>query len=135
MQAEPAPIESIKNAIYSEILGVIGKRDSRFADRLLRLCFGVPVGRISEMLVAFERDVNATGFNAAVNRLLSRFVSAVRIAGPVDVPEEGPLIVAANHPGSFDAVILAALIRRDDLTVMSSSLPFINCLPSVAPHF
>lgn len=130
-----ASVQPVKDAIFHEILGVAGKRNSRFASRFIRLILNIPVNRITSILVDFEQNVSTIGWNEAAKSLLSRFVSKVQVNGPIDIPTEGPLIVAANHPGSFDSIILAALIRRDDLMVMSSSMPFITCLPAVAPHF
>jgi hypothetical protein len=39
------------------------------------------------------------------------------------------LLVAANHPGAADGLVIAAALRRDDLKVVISDVPFTRAVP------
>jgi hypothetical protein len=50
------------------------------------------------------------------------------------VPREGPLLLAANHPGLSDAVVLFANTPRADLRVLAAERPFLNALPNTSRY-
>ena len=52
------------------------------------------------------------------------------------IPKEGPLIIAANHPGAYDALVITANLPRSDIKIIVNiPLPFIKEIPSTENHF
>ena len=65
---------------------------------------------------------------------MNYFVTDVDLHGVENIPEHGPLLVMCNHPAAYDAIIVAASIRRDDLKVLGSDIQLIQKLPNIADH-
>ena len=41
----------------------------------------------------------------------------------------------SNHPGTYDSLIIASALRRDDLCIISGDIPFLKSLPQAHKHF
>jgi hypothetical protein len=67
--------------------------------------------------------------------VLPKFISRLEVEGQEQIPQEGPLLVASNHPGGADSIALAASLPRQDLKIVVSAMPFIRGLPNSARHF
>ncbi len=75
-------------------------------------------------------------FKEASRWILPNFVKKTEVEGAEVVPKEGPLIIAANHPGAHDALVIAANLPRSDIKiVVNIPLPFIKEIPSTERHF
>ena len=48
-----------------------------------------------------------------------------------NLPREGPLIVASNHPGAYDSAALAASIPRPDVKIIVYEIPFYHALEHI----
>ena len=87
-----------------------------------------PLGRV---LARFEARIDAVGLPgaaaAALTDLGARWVRQGDAA-----PGTGPLLVVANHPGAYDALVLLAALGRQDVAVIAADRPFLRALPSLA---
>jgi len=61
-------------------------------------------------------------------------VDGLIVCGAETIPAQGPLLVASNHPGAYDVLVLVASVRRDDLKIVVSGVNAMRRLPSVAEH-
>ena len=59
----------------------------------------------------------------------------MEVHGGDNVPKRGPLLVVSNHPGTYDAVAIAAHLSRDDVKIVSSDIPFIQTMRNANRHF
>jgi 1-acyl-sn-glycerol-3-phosphate acyltransferase len=90
----------------------------------------------------FRREVEAAdaatgrlGLAAASELLLRAYSGPVTYVGLDGIPADGPLIVAANHPGGVDTpALMAALSARPDLRVLALDRPFLRAIPHIAAH-
>jgi hypothetical protein len=115
--------------IAQEIANALGLRREgwhmRWLDPLVR---GV-TGRFAALAAAFDADLGACGFRTAAERFVSHFIAGTEVEGSERVPTTGPLIIAANHPGVSDALVIAATMPRDDSRLVISDVPLIRAVP------
>ena len=90
--------------------------------------------RLHELLAALDGDVARVGFREAARRLLAQLIESYTTTGAETVPTAGPLIVAANHPGLSDALVILAALPRDDAKLIISDVPVTRALPHVREH-
>jgi hypothetical protein len=133
----PAPpsAEELRQVMALELLAAVGVGRSPWAGRFLRPLVGPALGRMAAIAAAFENRVRAQGLREAARALLPRFISGLEVRNLEALPAEGPLVVASNHPGAYDAFLIAATLPRDDLKVVSSSISILRALPATASHF
>jgi hypothetical protein len=87
--------------------------------------------RLGRELEQFDRDVLGMPLGEAARAALGRFAVDLRVDAP-ELPEKGPLLVVANHPGAYDALSLFTAIGREDLAIVAAERAFLRALPSLA---
>ncbi len=98
--------------------------------RAVFLGISAPLGRT---LARFDARIGATGVAAAARAALEDLGAAWQLEGPTP-PARGPLLVIANHPGAYDALVLLAAAGRDDLAIVAADRSFLRALPSLGRH-
>jgi putative hemolysin len=58
----------------------------------------------------------------------------MEVEGRENVPREGPLLLAANHPGLGDSLALFATTPRTDLRVVAAERPLLEALPNTSRY-
>lgn len=87
-----------------------------------------------EMIADADRHIAKNSFYAAARRLLYRFARSVEVLGVENIPEQGPVLLLSNHPGAFDEVVIAALVKRRDLRVFANDHPILTSFPHISDH-
>jgi hypothetical protein len=129
-----ATVDELRRAISTEILIAAGLPRNSPLQPLLRPLVWPPARRFARLASEFDRRVAALGFTAAVRWALARFVEGVQVLGAEHIPATGPLVVASNHPGSYDGLLIASALARDDLKVIASDVPFLRHMVATAPR-
>jgi len=94
------------------------------------------ISKFSVIASGFDQRIGTVGFQAASKWFLPNFIEGMKVVGNEDVPKVGPLLIASNHPGAYDALVIAANIPRDDIKIIVNIPPnFISELPLTLPHF
>ena len=127
-------VDSITEALFSQIMSVMGQKRPNLLTSCLRPLFLVPVRRMSKLLVEFDRNIAQIGFTTSVSQFLGHFANHLEITGKPTIPNQGPLMVICNHPAAYDVLILAAAIGREDLKVIASDIQLVQMLPHIADH-
>jgi hypothetical protein len=130
-----ATVGELTRNISTEILVAVGLPRTGPLQTLLRPLVWPPARRFANLAVAFERRVAQEGFTAGVQWILPRFVDGSRATGIEQIPNSGPLVIASNHPGSYDALVIASYLGREDLKVLVSDVPFLRSLHATSSHF
>lgn len=120
--------------IVDEVAAAFGFSKQGPARRLLGLLLRLPGRHFARIAAALEVETRTSGFASACRNLLPRFVAGVALRGQETLPAQGPLLIAANHPGAYDVLLIAAHLPRDDLKIIFSTVPLLRCLPSIAAH-
>lgn len=135
MIAEYATVGELTRNVSTEILVAAGLPRTGPLQTLLRPLVWPPARRFASLAGEFERHVAQKGLTDAARWLLPRFVDGTRALGTERIPTSGPLIIASNHPGSYDALVIASHLGRDDLKILVSDVPILQSLHASSPHF
>ena len=135
MAAGPAQIESLRRFILEEIYIAFGLPPGSWLRRALAPVFWLPTRRFARMAADVDEQVARGGLREAASQVLPRFVRRYQFCGAERVPAQGPLVIAANHPGAADSLGILASLPRDDLHVVVSGIPFLRGLPHAGRHF
>jgi hypothetical protein len=95
----------------------------------------LPAHRTARLAAEFDRKVALHGWTAAIRWALPHFVESVRVVDGEHLPATGPLLVASNHPGSYDVLVISSVLARDDLSILVSDVPILRKVTAASSHF
>jgi hypothetical protein len=90
--------------------------------------------RFAEQVLAYDTAVGRDGLSEATRAYLRYNVGSVKFAGVENLPNDGPLLIASNHPGMSDALALFAILQRDDLRIIARDRDFLRAMPNIMSH-
>lgn len=127
-----ASIERLTGVNLQEMLEAAGLGGARLSRPLIECVFRPAARRLARQMMEFDALVGSRGLRDGAEWVLKQNVRGWSAAGLDNIPAEGPLLVAANHPGLCDAVALFASLPRDDLRVVAIDRPFLRSLPNTS---
>ena len=84
-------------------------------------------------MLEMDAAIGRGGLAAGADVVLPRYAGAISFVGLERVPASGPVVVAANHPGTVDAPALWRLLSgRDDVRVIALDRAFLRAVPHLA---
>lgn len=125
-------IRRLKEMLVYELAKALGLSDSNSARNLVRGIFGKAANKFSELAVGLDRAVGEGGVSAGANWVLPRFVKNHFAHGTENIPAEGPLVIASNHPAAYDLLVISAHVARPDYKVIVGDIPFFQNLPNIS---
>lgn len=131
---KPVSVAALKKEITIEILAAFGLPKGDFWQSIAGSWLRKPTTRFSEIFAKLDQDVAEYGLSEAVKRMLPNFVSKTNAFGTENIPAEGPLLIASNHPGTYDAISIVANSPRDDFKIVVGGMPFLKNLPITGQH-
>lgn len=134
MTRQYATASELRRTLSAEFLNVAGLPGKGLLQALARPIVWPPTHRFSRLAAEFDRQVAQFGLGTAARWVLPHFVEGVRAYGVERIPTSGPLIIASNHPGGFDGLVVTACLPRDDLKVVVTGRPFFRAMVGTAPH-
>lgn len=126
---------ALSRSLVVELAGSIGFRNSTLVQRIVWPIFRPATNALAHIGLTFDRNVLQFGFSKAMGIALEDFATSVMVRGVESIPLEGPLLVVSNHPGTYDSLVIASQVRRDDLHFISGDIPFLRALPHAHTHF
>jgi hypothetical protein len=130
-----AGLTALSRSLVVEIAGSIGLHRSLLAHQIIWPLLRHVTDRLARIALSFDRNVMQLGFSKAMGITLEDFANPVTSRGTEGFPPEGPLLVVSNHPGTVDSLVIASLLQRDDLHIISSDIPFLQQLPHANQYF
>lgn len=127
-------VAELRRTISTEILVAAGVPRTGLLQAVLRPLVWLPAQRFSHLMAELDHRVASDGLTEAVRWLLPHLVDGVRCFGVQHVPASGPLVVASNHPGSYDVLSIISALSRDDLKIYVSDVPFLRSLRACQRH-
>ena len=126
--------DQLSAAYLYQVARVLALPQVNTVQYLLNLVIGKAAYRLAELSVELDQKVQQGGPAIGARWLLSHFVADYGAQGQERIPEKGPLIVAANHPSSYDALVITACINRPDYKIIIGDIPPYHFLPNVCKH-
>ena len=126
--AQPAEVEAY---LVNEIFKAMGVRAESYWRSVLKPFFTQIVRGFAQQAAAFDLSVAQRGLYQSAQEWLGKWVPGLQISGEEQLPPNQPVIIAANHPGTFDSLAIASAIARPDLKIIAAGNPFFRTLPNV----
>ncbi|MEW6240651.1 MAG: 1-acyl-sn-glycerol-3-phosphate acyltransferase [Chloroflexota bacterium] len=127
-------IQTLSNTLVYELTKALALPQTERVKSIVRMLFGRAARKFSELAVGLDRVVAEHGIAAGARWVLPRFVKDHAARGLENIPPTGPLVIAANHPGAYDSVVISAHVTRPDYKVIIGDIPFFENLPHVSEH-
>jgi hypothetical protein len=115
-----------------ELAKAVKLPNSKIAKRLIRSLFCRAARKFSNLALELDRGIAEGGLSAGARWVQPRFVKSNEAQGVENIPANGPLVIAANHPGSYDSVIISAHVTRPDYKIIIGNIPFFQNLPNLS---
>ena len=128
-------VSELRANLFDEIRNALGLPRGKFWRAVVAPFFWLPVERFSQFGAAFDAEVANFGFGVATKNALATLVHKVEVMGVEKIPQNGPLLIASNHPGTYDGLAIAAQLQREDVKIVVSRIPFIQNLKTAKRHF
>ena len=129
---EQAVAGVLRETITDEIIAAFGLASRGWQRRLFGPVFWLPAQIFGRLMAGIDRTVGEQGVPEAAKRLLKYFVDDLQVSGYGNIPQEGPVLIASNHPGAYDSVAILACLPRTDVKVVVSDIPFLRSMPAAS---
>jgi hypothetical protein len=127
-------VEALTHDIIEDVYTGLNWAPDSWLRPLFRPLTWLGAHQFAALCSRFDRRVAEAGIAAAMQSMLLHFARTVEVSGVEQVPPEGPLLVLANHPGTFDSIFVSAMLRRDDLQILAWGWPLLRRLPETSRH-
>lgn len=134
MEELESKTRKLADDLVFELNKSLGFQKGGLSHALLKPLVWKPMYRFSELATIFEKRLVQEGWQKASAWFVTHFVDQIRAKGMPELPKQGPLIVASNHPGAYDSLVISSMIPRDDLKIIASDIPFVKKLPNTSEH-
>jgi len=118
-------LETLSKFITDEIFKLFKVDPHSWIRRTVGPLFRVPANRFSQVACTFDSYIEEYGLREAAMRILPVFAQGFEARNVENIPQEGPLLITSNHPGTCDSLVIAANIPRPDLKIVAADNPFI----------
>ncbi|MGZ5498399.1 MAG: hypothetical protein ACXWHI_06735, partial [Candidatus Aminicenantales bacterium] len=134
-ESDRQSISTFRERIVDEIVRALGASPSGAARRLIGPLFRLPARRFARIMARSDDEIRTSGLPGGAASILHDFGLELVVWGDGHIPQEGPLVVASNHPGAYDSLALMASIPRTDLKIVISDVGFTRALPAARERF
>jgi 1-acyl-sn-glycerol-3-phosphate acyltransferase len=133
--SEQAQTAVYREKIIDEICYALGVSRNGVTRRLLGPLFRRPAGIFGRLAARVDNEVESSGLGGGARLILPGFSLYPSVRGAENIPADGPLLVASNHPGGLDSIAIMSCIPRKDLKVLLSDVAFFHAFKNARQYF
>ncbi len=126
--------DQVREDITFEIYRAAKIPDIKWMRKLISHLVRKPVNRSTKLIVDFDTSVNENGFVFTSDQILNKLTKGVEADGDEFIPRKGPLVIASNHPGTYDGLSIISRLPRNDFRLIVSGIPFFKNLPNAGEN-
>ena len=127
-------VATLTRLINNEVIQAMNLRvDGWFGEHLQPL-LSRGTKHFSEICAETDRITGERGLAEGARYLLTHLVNGVEVCGVENIPHEGPLVVASNHPGTVDSAVITSGVSRRDFKIIAGEVPFLQHLPNISKY-
>ena len=126
-----ADVATLTRLINDEVIRAMGLAPDGWTGQRLQPVLSRATRRFCEIFLAADRMIAEEGITAAARWVLLRLVGDFQARGTQNIPPDGPVVIASNHPGAVDSLAIAANAGRNDLKIIASDVPFLKNLTQI----
>jgi hypothetical protein len=132
---EPGDLErSLASHSADELVAALGLgRAPAPARAVARAAFTAVSAPLGRALARFDGRIETCGLATAAAYMLEDLGARWTRLGERP-PVRGSLLVVANHPGAYDALVLFATLERDDVAIVAADRKFLRAMPGLRRH-
>ncbi len=112
--------------------GTVAEQGRRLLRAAVRRGGRAPAARFAALMTAIDDHVGAVGLAGGAMWGLGALQASLRVVGAHRLPDQGPLLFMANHPGMTDTLALFAAIPRLGLRTIAARRSFLELLPNLS---
>jgi hypothetical protein len=124
-------LDLLAENLVCEITKALALPETELFRSLVASLAGQAIRRFVEVAAELDCVIGRDGLAAGALWLLPRLVRGHSARGVENIPPEGPLVIASNHPASIDSVVISAYVLRGDYKVIIGEIPFFRNLPNI----
>jgi len=128
-------VSYLSDSLIDEVVGAVGLPKTPLTHSMFGRLFRKVTDRLADLGASFDQITKDKGLPAASTWALMHFCEAPQVHGAEHVPQQGPLLVASNHPGAYDSLVLFANLEGHRIKCIASEIPFLKLLPHAHDHF
>jgi len=125
---------ALADSLLEQIAIAMGLSYSKLVRNLLKPFFDRAARYMADTCLELDRIAREDSPIKAARWLLRHFVAGDDADGTDNIPQSGPLIIAANHPASYDSLAILSHLNRSDFKIITTDIPPFHYLPSVCEH-
>jgi len=134
MGSDQAKVSELRGYITDEIFAALNFHKNSWQRKVFWPLFWLPAHLFAQLAAKVDTDIERFGIPEVARSVLPRFVKDVQVIGAEHIPEEGPLLVASNHPGAYDSVAILSNLPRNDIKIVVSDVQLFHNLRSLNDH-
>jgi hypothetical protein len=125
-------IRKLSAQLGFDILSALGLPKVEAWYRRLKPYFSKATDNFSRIALVFDKLITESDISQAARWSVSNWCKGILARGCEKVPRQGPLLIVSNHPGAYDALVVASCIPRPDLKLIASDLPVLRYLHNLS---
>jgi 1-acyl-sn-glycerol-3-phosphate acyltransferase len=134
MTAQQVSVATLRHDLIEDVCTGLNWAPGSWLRLVFRPLMWIGAHLFARLCYRFDHKIAEAGIVAAMQGFLLHFARSVEVSGGEHVPSEGPLLVLANHPGTFDSIFVSAMLGRDDLQILAWGWPVLRRLPETSRH-